>query len=131
MCVLVTRHENGENKSQEAFCDQETYEELKWAYGEHAVSRAQVFRCHKAILDGHESVEEKPLSERPCTSKTDEYLTKVRALVRSDRRLTDRTIGTIVRSLNDSEKGFIVPDQKFRTLGCCITTPLPVTLPPT
>ena len=36
---------------------------------------------------------------------------------------------TIVRSLNDSEKGFIVSGQRLRTLGCCITTMLPVTLP--
>jgi len=30
----------------------ETYEKLKWAYGEHAVSIAQVFRWHKALLNG-------------------------------------------------------------------------------
>jgi hypothetical protein len=35
----------------------ETYEKLERAYGEHALSRAQVFRCHKEILDGHECVE--------------------------------------------------------------------------
>jgi hypothetical protein len=28
----------------------ETYEKLKWAYGEHAPSRPQVFRWHKAFL---------------------------------------------------------------------------------
>ena len=31
---------------------------------------------------------------------------------------------TIVRSLNNSEKGFIVSGQRLRTLGCCITTML-------
>ena len=50
----------------------ETYEKLKWAYGEHAVWRTQVFRWHKAILDGRENVEEEPRSGRPCVSKTDE-----------------------------------------------------------
>ena len=64
----------------------ETYEKLRWAYGEHAVSGTQVFRWHKALLDGHESVEEEPRCGRPCTSKTDENVTKVRDLVRSDRR---------------------------------------------
>ena len=34
----------------------------------------------------------------------------------------------IVRSLNDSEKGFIVSGQRLWTLGCCIATMLPVTL---
>jgi len=36
---------------------------------------------------------------------------------------------TNMRSLNDSEKRFIVSCQRLRTLGCCITTRLPVTLP--
>jgi hypothetical protein len=33
-------------------------------------------------------------------------------------------IGTIVRSLNNSEKGFIMSGQRLRTFGCCITTRL-------
>ena len=76
----------------------ETYEELKRAYREHAVSRTQVFRWHKEFLDGREIVEDEPRSGRSCTSKTDENVTKVRALVRSDRSLTVRILGTIVRS---------------------------------
>ena len=49
----------------------ETCEKLKRAYGEHAVSRAKVFRWHKAFLDGRESVEDEPRSRRPCMSKTE------------------------------------------------------------
>jgi len=37
-------------------------------------------------------VEDEPLSGRPCTSKTDEIVTKVRAVVRSDRRLTELSL---------------------------------------
>src|SRR5215469_3359203 len=107
----------------------ETYEKLKRACGEHALSRTQVFRWHKAFLDGRESVEDEPRSGRPCESKTEENVTKVRDLVRSDRRLRVRMIGTIARSLNDSEKGFIFSGQRLQTLGCCITTTLPVPLP--
>ena len=59
----------------------EIYGKLKCAYGEHAVPRARVFRWHKASLDGSESVEDEPRSGRPCTSKTDENVTQVRALV--------------------------------------------------
>jgi len=40
----------------------ETYGKLKQAYGEHALSRAHVFRWHKAFLDGRQSVEDKPCS---------------------------------------------------------------------
>ena len=34
----------------------ETYEKLRRAYGEHALSRTQVFRWHKAFLDGRDCV---------------------------------------------------------------------------
>ena len=88
---------------------------------------------HKAFLDGRETVEDEPRCGRPCTSKTDENVTKVRDLVRSDQRLTVRIISTVWnlnrQTVHDSEKGFIVSGQRLRTLGCCITTMLPVTLP--
>jgi hypothetical protein len=45
-------------------------------------------------LDGRESVADESRSGRPCTSKTYENVIKVRALVRSDRRLTVRIIGS-------------------------------------
>ena len=78
---------------------QKLNEKLRRAYGEHAVSRTQVFRWHKAFLDGCESVENEPHCGRPCTSKTDENVTKVKDLMRSDRRLTVRLI-SIVLNLN-------------------------------
>ena len=67
----------------------ETYEKLRKGYGEHALSRTQVCWWHKAFLDGRENVEDKPRCGRPCTSKTDENVTKVRDIVSSDRRLTE------------------------------------------
>ena len=63
----------------------ETYKKLKRAYGEHALSRPQLFSWHKAFLDDHESVEDEPRSGRPFMSKTEENVTKVRAPVMSDR----------------------------------------------
>ena len=139
MCVLVTRYENGETKSRAALRDQilcenatETYEKLRRAYGEHALSRTRVFRWHKPFLDGRESVEDEPRG-RPCTSKTDENVTEVRDLVRCDQRLTVRMISSVLnlncQTVHDSEKGFIVSGQRLWTLGCCIMTMLPVTLP--
>ena len=111
----------------------ETYEKLRRAYGEHDLSRTQVFRWHKAFLVGHESVEDEHRCGRPCTSKTDENVTKVRDLVRSDRRLTVRMISSVLnlnrQTVHDLDKRFIVSGQRLRTLGCCITAILPVTLP--
>ena len=34
-----------------------TYEKLQRVYGEHSLSRAQVFRRHKSFLEGREQVE--------------------------------------------------------------------------
>jgi len=49
-----------------------TYENLQRAYGEHSLSRAQVFRWHKYFLEGREQVEDEPCAGRPSTSKTDD-----------------------------------------------------------
>jgi len=65
-----------------------TYEKLQRAYGEHTLSRAQVFRWHKSFLEGREQVEDEPRAGRHSTSKTDDNVERVRSLVRSDRRLT-------------------------------------------
>jgi len=49
-----------------------TYEKLQRAYGEHSLSRAQVFRWHKSFLEGREQVEDKPHAGRPSTSKMED-----------------------------------------------------------
>ena len=67
-----------------------TYEKLQRAYGEHSLSRAQVFRRHKSFSEGREQAEDEPRAGRPSTSKTDDNVERVRSLVRSDRRLTLR-----------------------------------------
>ena len=99
-----------------------TQQKLTKNYGAHAVSRAQVFRWHKAF-----SMAVRVWKTSHFTK--DENVTNVGVLMRSDQCLTVRMIGTVMSSLNDSEKGFIMSGQRLRTLGCCITTTLPVTLP--
>jgi len=59
----------------------ESYEKLKRAYGEHALSRTRVFRWYKAFLGGRESVEDEPRSGRPCTSKTSHVRPVVRVCI--------------------------------------------------
>ena len=44
-----------------------TYEKLQRSYGEHSLSRAQVFRWHKSFLEGREKVEDEPHAGRPST----------------------------------------------------------------
>jgi len=71
-----------------------TYEKLQRAYGEHSLSRAQVFRWHKSFLEGREQVEDELRAGRTSTSKTDDNVERVRSLVRSHRRLTLRMISS-------------------------------------
>ena len=72
----------------------ETFNKLKQAYREHALSRSQVFEWYKAFSEGRESIKDEPRPGRSSTSKTDNNVEKVWALVRSDRRLTVRMIAS-------------------------------------
>ena len=44
-----------------------TYEKLQRTYGEHSLSRAQVFRWHKSFLEGREQVKDEPRAGRVST----------------------------------------------------------------
>jgi len=72
----------------------ETFNKPKQAYGEHALSKSQVFKWYKAFSEGRESIKDEPRYGRLSTSKTDNNAEIVRALVRSDRRLTVRMIAS-------------------------------------
>lgn len=70
----------------------ETLEMIEKAYGNQALSRAQVFRWHKTFREGREGVEDEQRSGRPSTAHTSDNTEKVRAVLNSDRRLSVRLI---------------------------------------
>jgi hypothetical protein len=80
-------------------------------------------------LGGREIVEDEPRSERHCTSKTEESVKKLRAFVRSDRHLTVTMIGSELNLNHQTVHDILTEELGMRTLGCCITIMLPVTLP--
>ena len=97
-----------------------TYENLQRAYGEHSLSRAQVFRWHKSFLEGQEQVEEEPRAGRTSISKTNDNVERVRSLVRSDGRLTLRMISSEL-NLNRftgsrQHRGCIIPQTVTHSL---------------
>ena len=63
-------HGNGKAQFRETMCNQvlcqlgetgiETFNKLKQAYREHALSRSQVFKWHKAVSEGRESIKDEP-----------------------------------------------------------------------
>ena len=75
-----------------------------------------------SIVNGRENGEDEPRSERPCTSKTDENVTKVRAIVRSDRRLTVRMIGSEL-NLNHQTVHDILTEELVMQKTCAKLVP--------
>ena len=77
MCVTEVEDPNFEQRCAIKFCVKlgetgiETFNKLKQAYGEHVLSRSQVFKWYKAFSEGRESIKDEPHSGRPSTSKTD------------------------------------------------------------
>jgi hypothetical protein len=74
-------------------------------------------------------VQDKPRSGRPCMSKMEENVTKVRTLVRSGRHMTVTMIGSELNLNHQTVNDILTEELGSRTLGCCITTTFPVTLP--
>ncbi|GFX33051.1 HTH_48 domain-containing protein [Trichonephila clavipes] len=65
---------------------------MKTAFGEEAMSRARVFEVFQPFKEGRQSVNSDPRSGRPTTSRNEDKIAQVKAVVRSDRRLTVRDI---------------------------------------
>ncbi|GFV78497.1 protein GVQW3 [Trichonephila clavipes] len=70
----------------------ETYEMIKTAFGDEAMSRAQVFEWFRPFKEGRQSVNSGPRSGRLSTSRNEDKIAQVKAVARSDLRLTVREI---------------------------------------
>lgn len=66
----------------------ETFEMLKTAYKDDALGKTQVFEWFSRFKKGEMSIDDKPRSGRPSTSRTDENVAKIREIVLEDRRRT-------------------------------------------
>ena len=63
---------------------------IQRAFGDDAMSTAQIKMWHKSFKDGQESVENDPRSGRPATNRTIENVERVWAAINKDWRLTVR-----------------------------------------
>ncbi|GFX60846.1 protein GVQW3 [Trichonephila clavipes] len=70
----------------------ETYEMIKTAFGDEAMSRARVFECFRRFKEGRQLVNSDPRSGRPSNSRNEDKIAQMKAVVLSDRRLTVREI---------------------------------------
>ena len=70
----------------------ETLQLLRTAYGDAVLSLAQVFRWHKAFKDGRENIEEEQHAGHPSTSRTENNVARVKAVLDRDWRLNVQLI---------------------------------------
>ena len=70
----------------------ETFNLLRAAYGDAVLSSAQVLRWHKAFKDGRESVEDEQCAGHPSTSRTEDNVACVKAVLDRERHLSVQLI---------------------------------------
>ena len=69
-----------------------TLQLLRTAYGDPVLTSAQVFRWHKAFKDGREGNEDEQCTGRPSTSRNENNVACVKAVLDRDRRLNVQLI---------------------------------------
>ncbi|CAI6344606.1 unnamed protein product [Macrosiphum euphorbiae] len=72
----------------------ETFEMIKKAFEDEAMSRSKTFEWHKRFIEGREDINDDSRAGRPSTSRNVEMVAKVRKIIRSDRRMTIRELST-------------------------------------
>jgi hypothetical protein len=80
---------------------------LKRQYGEKTLSNVSVYKWCSAFEKGKETVENEPHERRPRTSITGENSDRVDALIRENRRITDRELSGMLNISDGSAKTII------------------------
>ena len=93
-----------------------TLQLLRTAYGDAVLSSAEVLRWHKAFKGGRESVEEEQRAGRPSTSRTENNVARVKAVLDRDRRLSVRLIAEEVGLLKTDVHQIITEDLNMRKI---------------
>ena len=102
----------------------ETLHLLRTAYGDVVLSSAQVLRWHKAFKDKRESAEHEQRAGRPSTSRTENNVARVKAVLDRDRRLSVRLMAEEVGLLKTDVHRIRIEDLHMRNTAntCSFTT---------
>jgi transposase len=95
-CFLVAKLDSSEREKQVnmKFCFRlgksatETHEMLVEVYGDTAVTRNTVYKWYERFRSGSDLIDDEERPGRPSTSCTDENISKVNDMIRSNRRVT-------------------------------------------
>ena len=94
----------------------ETLQLLRTAYGNAVLSSAQVFWWHKTFKDGRESVEDERRAGRLSTSRTENNVARVKAVLDRDRCLNVRLIAEEVGLPKTGVHRIITEDLHMRKI---------------
>ena len=94
----------------------QTFELLKQAYGENALSRARVFDWHRRFKEGQEDVEDEEGRGRPSTSINQQSITAVEKAIRENPRLSVRKVGAMVGISKGSVNSILTNQLGMRRL---------------
>ena len=95
---------------------------LRIAYGDHVLSSAQVLGWHKAFKYGRENVEEEQRAGRPSTSRTENNVARMKAVLDRDRRLNVRLIAEEV-ALQKTDVHRIITEDLHMKKNCAKLVP--------
>ena len=92
----------------------EIREMLVQVYWDNSMKKTAVYKWVKRFSEGRESVTDERSSGRSATSRTEENITKVRQIVRENRRLTVRSIAEQVNIDRETVRKILTEDLDMR-----------------
>jgi len=78
------------------------------------MKKTAVYKWVKCFSEGRESVTDNEISGRPTTNRTEENISKVRQIVRENRRLTVRSIAELVNIDRETVRKILTEDLDMR-----------------
>ncbi|XP_064077698.1 protein GVQW3-like [Macrobrachium nipponense] len=95
----------------------QTIQKIQQAFGDEAMGITQIKEWYNRFEDGQTSVESKPRSGRPSSSRNEEFVENVRRIVEDDRRITINEITEEVGISTGSVHTILMEDLAMRRVS--------------
>jgi transposase len=94
----------------------ETFQLIKQAYGDNALSRTWVLEWYARFRDGRENLEDDERSGRPTAVRTPDMMETVRKLISTDHRMTLRMMGEELEIIRETIRRILMEDLVKRNI---------------